>query len=430
MRKIRVIKIEKYLLIVTIISLSIPLIKDIGVIEIAVFNIPLFFLVSLWFIRMLLVKKHEFKLDLWDLSLILLGFWMLLSSAFILDTAMSRIFIWESAILLGMYSKHNYNITFNFKDLFRVFLFILLIQIVISILQLITFSSIGNIGAYFGEKSATDPVLVKGEVIRLVGTLGQPNLLCSLLIILLPFIYQLLIKDNGSFTLKQLFSISIYFSVLIIIFLSSSRMNLIISLSIPIIFWFIKTLGREGLLLSNVIKKILISFGFLIGLYLIIIFFDDFLLVRYNSYFSSLFERYNEISDSADNRLTQYVWAIKSIFQNPIFGVGYSNSFTIWKDIDAPLPSDFIYKPHSLYLIIATEGGIPSLLFFTFAVAIPYFRYLKSLKRVLIENHVYAISILMYLLVGLTYVFPVEHVLWPLFMLLLGSFTKVSKESI
>jgi len=279
----------------------------------------------------------------------------------------------------------------------------------------------GSLGRYIEEGLLNIPLgkVMENKVFlfRSFGTFVSPNRLGAFLVISLILLSPIFFKK--SFIKINAFFFAAFVLGLIGLVLSFSRTSwfsfFIFSLSG--VYWLYKKGHRFG---SQIKRIILMSLIFLI-------FLSPFLVLRLNSLLTS-FSYYG----SGSVRLKLIQEALHLIFLKPFFGVGL-NHFT-WGVVEWPLTDIrhiFLQPVHSVYLLIASEAGLPSLLFFLFFIISVLKRVDKNKEKV--SQKLYPLfvlgrnAVLSYLFIGLLEPFFLQPV-FDLFFLSLAILEVVSNK--
>tara|TARA_B100000686_G_C16670027_1_gene905888 strand:- start:810 stop:1307 length:498 start_codon:yes stop_codon:yes gene_type:complete len=93
--------------------------------------------------------------------------------------------------------------------------------------------------------------------------------------------------------------------------------------------------------------------------------------------FSDTFEEASEIGEGSSGvaaRMEMNKGALQAFIQSPIIGVGFKNSRWIWPKVDADVPSNWVYQPHNLYMIMLVEGGIFLFLAYLIYTLLPFYK--------------------------------------------------------
>jgi O-antigen ligase len=131
-----------------------------------------------------------------------------------------------------------------------------------------------------------------------------------------------------------------------------------------------------------------------------------------------------QLERSIKRRMEQYRGAVISTIHNPIFGVGFKQSRYIWPQVGIKMAKNRPLRPHSVYLILSTEAGLPALILFLCLSAMPLIRYFRQIlcnqAQARIARNIFMASMMAYLIVGCIYEVSTDHAVWPLFMFMIG----------
>ena len=93
--------------------------------------------------------------------------------------------------------------------------------------------------------------------------------------------------------------------------------------------------------------------------------------------FGDTFEEASETGKSTSGiaaRMEMNKGALQAFIMSPIIGVGYKNSRWIWPTVDADVPSNWVYQPHNIYLVMLVEGGIFLFIFYVIYTFYPFYK--------------------------------------------------------
>lgn len=418
-------RLERWALFAALFAIMFPLTLERGRIGLAPFDIPLGAVLLSWLGRRAL-RAPRFRWDTFDVLLVLLGAWMAVTTMLTAPKNLSELMMFESGLLLGIYANHNYRRTYDWDFVYRFALVALLLQVSVAILQIVTFSSIGNVRAYFGETLDTEPVLLFDVLNRPVGTLGFPNLLGNWLVMLMPFLYvRFAPRYRSGEWLSALWNFALWLLCIGVMMASLTRMNLMALAFSVLLFWWIR-IWQHGLRPSGNALRWLGkgSLAVVLVVFLAITFSEQI------SFFLQLIgERYTETGSSYSLRMEQYRGALISTLRHPFFGVGFGASKDIWASVKVNLPSWWIWSPHNVYLIVSSEAGLPGLAVFLAVVSLPVVLYIYSIDQATTQTTALFVSVATFLTFANAYVHPIGHGLWPLFVFLLGTLNRDARES-
>lgn len=380
-------QIEKFFFLATIGGLFIPLSVNLGFIILYVWNIPALGLIPVLMVRIFVKNKGKIRrFDLWDFSI--LGFIIILLLFTLtganLMTNFPLYMQYVTGLLMALYVRKAWERVITPKMVACIAIVAILIQSVTGIIQQITFSQFGNMTAYFGAKQSSHlKASFEVSISRIMGTLGQPNVVANWIITFFPFAYIAPylkgFKSNNMWLIKR---ITVILGA-ITVFLTISRGSIAFFILLCITFsipwgkrvWQLK--WTSGKFLNRfVFLGILIVMG---GIYIGVNFSEI------SSYYTVLEERIEGLTtatattsrQTADFRMEMNEGAIQKITAHPIVGLGFQNSKYIWDSVDTEIPGWWTYRPHNVYLAIAVEGGVLAFLFFVIYTCLPIYYLLR-----------------------------------------------------
>ena len=417
------IKLEKVCLFLTLIAIMFPLYTTVGFISIVSFSLPLAGLIFLWIFRALTTPGMSFNVNTWYIVLIFFGFWMFLSTAFNAPERLSRLMVWESALVLGLYARRNFGRSFNFSFILRFAVVALSLQGIVCVLQFITRSSIGAVQRCFGQVEDLEAVETMG-IQRFVGTFGAINVLGIWVVTLIPLVYAKYIQFYRRRSwLKKSFYLLLCLGGILITVLIASRFNFIGALLVCLAMWSLHQRRLKKDFSLRLLIQGLNRWTILVLLLAVIaVCYYDRINTVVEDYTSLAVGRVEAVDNSFSERWEQYKGAVLYLIKNPVLGAGYMQSDSIWSEVDVNKPIDTLQRPHNLFLIVAVEGGFPALILFVWLITRPLAVYLHHFKRLDLGHDAIMVSVWGYLFVNLVYMAGIIFMTWPLFMFLLGSF--------
>lgn len=221
------------------------------------------------------------------------------------------------------------------KSLLNVFLFVVVLQLLVSIAQQVFGITIsGKAGSEVGLNN------IDGEYFRSTGTLGHPGTLSQFIVILAPFLW--LEALNSKSLRKVLFMIG-YALCLLIVVLTFARTGIAV-IAITSMLMVFHSLISKGKFIS---KALICISVLLFGLY----FFD--------SYYSVIYDRFSNAPDESGSiRVVLAGIALDMLSQYPLSGVGL-NCFTDVMKLHDPsnIVSWWPHPVHNIFLLILAETG-------------------------------------------------------------------------
>jgi len=424
----QIIKIERVLLFITLVSILLPLKRDFSIISVSFFEIPLLFLMVSWGIRLMRTRGGLASVAVanWDFLLISFFVWSLLATILNAGGNIAAWTVWASSFLLAFYARQNYNCSFDFRLIRNFAVTALTLELLVALTQSFTHSSIGDIRRYLGIRESLQPRLAAiGLIQRVVGLGGAPNLLGILIVILLPILcFDLMQTRNKENSLKLHFYHVMFFLSTAMMILTLSRYNLFLLGLLFLIWRLVLFLRYKNILFLQKDNIRSAAHSLLIAMFIVSsLFIFKPVRQKINDYIFGSFLRMHRLSQSANIRLEQIRIGLQSIIQKPLFGVGFNNSAYIRYEQDGVyLPLKLVAAPHNVYILIASEAGIPALFFFIILVLRPYRFYAVRFKSYNAACDGLALSVFMYLMAGHAYLVAFNYSCWPLFLFILGSF--------
>ena len=379
------IKIEKILLIGILFGFLLPLSTGLPLFKLAAWNIPAGIILFIILLRGAFRNRFRIKrFDSWDYSIVGISIiylvMTLLGREFLLN--LSNLNHYISCLILSIYFRRIYGDLFTPKNLIIYAMISIGLESIIGLIQQITGTEFGNIQAYVGETPETTELRSIGDTDmgRVHGTLGTGNLVGNWIVMFLPFILygKYYIKNKYYMIWKNI----IVILSLIAVFLTISRFSITLYLGILFFPYFInitkiiKTKINTKYTVPNFVYSLIVS---LILISSTIIFWDSVLMMKeaVEFRFSDTFEEASEIGEGSSGvaaRMEMNKGALQAFIQSPIIGVGFKNSRWIWPKVDADVPSNWVYQPHNLYMIMLVEGGIFLFLAYLIYTLLPFYK--------------------------------------------------------
>ena len=331
----------------------------------------LLFLVLVFWLRRLILKKTSQSLEGKDYLFLLFVLLAVVSSAFGFYPALClsktlRLFL---VFLLYIYLKNN----LGFLKVSRIIGFVLAsgsFQALVATLQFFKQASLGL--HFFGEPVVSPLVLgvakfsVRGvKFIRPPGLLPHANILAAYLFLSIGALSYFWLRKNNSkhLGLKRIFLRDIFLSSLVFLLLLSLLLTFSRSGWVVFIFFFsvlslaLVAFRKFKKYHSKVLALFLLSLLIILSLSFI---FKDFLFVR----------THFDLKEKAISlRLVYQRMSLGLIKSHPIFGVGFSNYLSylsrnnLWQKYG--LKFTYLFQPvHNIYLLVASELGLVGLLLF------------------------------------------------------------------
>lgn len=299
-------------------------------------------------------------------------------------------------------------IKIKFRQLVYVFLASGLVQSCIAVFQYTKQSGLGL--KYLAESpinlitTGVAKIDVDGtKIMRAYGTFPHPNVFAAFLLINIFFLYYIWTTKKHSFAKNCLLMIA-YFVFLFALLLTFSRVVIFITLCLSLFYFAIILWQAIKNKDKSLLKRLIFIFFVLTILCLVFIslakpeVFSHFKLSSKSESFV-LRKHYNET-------------ALSIIADYPLLGVGMGNF--VWNlRIMFNLLADWTHQPvHNIYLLIASETGLISLIVFLMFVFILIKKLLVILKNS--KKYYFTLTTLLFLMAALLLVGLTDHFLWTL----------------
>jgi hypothetical protein len=369
---------EKLIFGVTLISFMLPLALNLDSgYRIYSFELPLAALVFLWLSR-LVFSRERLRFEKFDLYFLLFSLWIALSLSFndTWNTGGNLLLFWIKAYLIGFYVRYNLNRIISVHALITGLTIMLLLESLLGLFQGVNQSSFGVAQQYFGLETAHTTVF-DSELTRLVrvqGTFKHCNILGNWIVMLLPFalVRAVTMKTNA----RRFYWLAAAIGLVVLI-LTLSRANWgALFFGLTVMAWrtniidFKKVNWPRMTLLACVASIYVIS-----------------LAVTYSSElklaFEVLYKRVEVLPDSRSSglRLNAILAAATIVDENPLWGVGLGQSNEYLHYTEYEIRDSFRATVHNIFMIIASEGGIPACMIFVLMMWQVFRRTLQIVKR-------------------------------------------------
>lgn len=429
---ISLIRMERWLLFITLAVIVLPVSAEIGPIGIAPFMIPLALLLAAWCVRL----GRGSTLSIGALNhfwpLLFVGLMLTISSLIADQSINPDLMIWLAGLGVMLYASQNFALVFGFRTIVVFLAFILIIETGLASIQFFTNSYIGKATAYFGEtQDVTEEIkqIAQGAIFRPVGTLSVPNLLGTWLVMGSVVLYATIRWHPRISRLSfSVFGLLILLSLVILV-LSTSRANLAVLI---ISFFGLEVLVNLKLKLHRWGKMLLGLSGCaaILGALAMTAMIGEFNEgISQSTLGKGIVYRLENIEDSLAFRLYQYGSALSATLAFPVVGMGFGNSEQLWYLFDIDIPEHFHYRPHNIYLIIALEAGLIGGIVFLGTVLHLLIKYLQQWRHYNWKGHTVWIGAFVFLVLGLVYITPLSRGLWPFMCFWLGLLMAILRPS-
>ena len=368
-----------------------PLTKSFPLYRFATWSGPGMILLFLYLFRG--VHRNKFRIknfDWWEysiISIIIIYVIMTLFGQNFLNN-LPHLSHYLSCLILSIYFRRIYGELFTIKNLIFFALITIGLEAIIGLIQQITTSEFGNLSVYIGEKPETDALNTMGDTAmgRIHGTFGTGNLTGSWIIVFLPFIlYGKKIIDNKQYWIIR--NVVVILSM-VVVMLTISRFSIAAYFSIlcfPLLVNLFKKKKKYLKLKLRLPSVVFALFIFFSSISAGVIFWDSVLLMKQlvDYRFSMTFEEASELGEmtgGVDARMEMNIGAMQAFMRSPIIGLGYKNSRWIWPTVDANVPTNWVWQPHNLYMIMLVEGGIFLFIAYAFYTLFPFYKFWQLRK--------------------------------------------------
>lgn len=346
-------------------SLMLPWATHVAGIKIYPFDFLLLPLAVVWIVDSILADRLELQpVDIVLFLFIVWGFLPVLVAT-LPRPAFNGAAVWLRGAIVFIVARSAYGRVYSHRDVLWLAVVVLSLQGSLAVIQGVFQTDVGALNQYVGTK---EPVLntyvYNGQkLIRAQGTLSNSNVLASWFIVLLPLgVVSML---NAESTIHRVSRAS---AVLLGI------AGLVLTLSRGAILIF-TVMGIGGVLFFNRarLRRVLVP-SFVVTILM---------LASVISY-TPLRDRFLKVMEAGFTRLEMIMMGIRVLKDRPFFGTGYDN-FAIVKRNLIGSPVVKFESPHgsvhNIYMLIATEAGIPALLLFLLFV-------LLVVRQAFIANHI------------------------------------------
>lgn len=371
-RLINLVTLERWTFYMVFGMLMIPLVLRRGV-YIYTFDPFLGTLLILWSIRSIhrsdrqrqkQARSSKLRMRFADGLIILLMLWTLFSTVFSLNPTASILqwLLLMRGTLLYAYLRVNFGRVITIADVKRIIVALLMVETILALVQFATNSRIGSINDYFGSTETYANAYFRssiGQVIRVVGTFHNPNLLADWIILLSPFIYAWIyfripihpifyyvLLLMAVFALLFTFSRSgwISFGAGVVIFIIRA-----VTLNVHPLTIRVNYVLKQWILLSLIIGAVILAGGYLSDVI-------DFTII---------FDRFADATLSGSWRLAYVKLAYQFIEKFPLTGIGLDNfnqGISLYHE-ELYIPTILRYAQryttvHNVYLLFFAETGI------------------------------------------------------------------------
>lgn len=371
-------KLESFLFFTFFMTLMAPLsLEVLPGFRIYLLDFPLLGLYVCLFMRVCM-RRGRLSLGAFDFVFLLFYVWNLYCSYNGENFANSIpwLWLWLRGYVIIFYMRHAVGSFISEKLLFTAIGVCLALEPALAILQTVTQSSVGVVQQYFGVlKTRESGWLYEGNrVTRAQGTFMHANFFANWLVFLMPFLQARI--NNTDQTFRRNYALW-WFGCLSVLLLTLSRAN-----------WMAFLLGALAVLLAeNRYRKLwsnqrrwaayIVVPILLIGVAYTV--FPDEIGFVLEVVYARAERTFDDKSANIRTDLLAGAWQV--LGENYVTGVGLGNSKFMIMESNPFIPSWFRATVHNIYLIVATESGIPGLALFLMLNLWPLFRILSALRR-------------------------------------------------
>lgn len=320
-----------------------------------VYDVFLMILYLLWIPGLLIKRNEKIHISASDIC-----FWLIIFMAFLSmhNAAAPQFSVYEIVRLVVMYMLFLYMANLNQRAELKIILIALLFGLFAeSILGVVQYVTGGFLGlGLLGERST---MMTFNEISRVGGTLGHPNGFARYLGFLIPLTMSLTLAPiKGKYKTVCGFLALFGMVALILTYSRAAWGGLGLSLIVMIV------LGLIARLISWRKAFVLTVVG-LLGLSLLVFSFREEISTRL----------FTDDSGSMASRVPQIEIASNIIKAHPVIGIGinnYAEVMHLYDNTSERITSWFPNVVHNVYLLIASEIGIPGLCFFLLFIFLFY----------------------------------------------------------
>jgi len=406
--------IVRILLLLVGFSLMTPLVYWVGIIGIPVWAIPVGALAFLQLGIICVRGNPRFRLpDRFEIAILVFIISILLSTAANPpegDLAVNKLFVYTLSFGLAVYAKRNFGRLFNIKHIVIFSYLFVSIEFFVCIIQYVTQSPIGNIGAYLGE---TQTRYIGGSLERILGfsrisgTMGvSGNTLANSIVALLPFVVasRSVFTKSRRVTLHYVAQRVTIAMAVITVLMTVSRLSLIVLFTFSMglvgqkVYEFLRVfssytdVGRKTFRFDLTHFYNLVSVFVVAGLIFLLAFSNSRIQNAMESGVQAVEYRFSQIGEESSvgnepiqDRYLQIDGAMKMFSDSPyIIGVGYRNANQLGVKTDVRLNNPQI-RVHNAYFQFLAEGGFFAFISLVFITLYPLYLVYKSGKNKVVK---------------------------------------------
>ena len=333
---------------------------------IAPYDIPLIFILLLWFLKILTNYTYRSVLKKYDFVLFLIP----IGYAFSIINSKAIFFsLYEIAriikmILVVLFLRDYVNTRQKIQFIFYSLVIVIFFQFIFAFMQSILGTTYG---LNFFQRGAEARMVNIGSFMRAEGTLGHCNTLAQYLnMVLFPMLSFFAIEKKIGNKLWLIIGICLTIVMLFLTFSRSGWTSFIIGIAIYLLFKPKMSYGKSR-------KSFKYAVSFLFCGILIISF-----IFRQN-----IIDRFTTASEiSTDQRIDLLVVAANMVTKHPFIGIGLNN-FTevIHMYDDTGISKIFPAPVHNIYLLILAETGIIGLAYTLFCLTLLLLYFIRLIKK-------------------------------------------------
>ncbi|MDZ7305970.1 MAG: O-antigen ligase family protein [candidate division KSB1 bacterium] len=389
-------KLEKLAFWITLITFPLPLAMRLeSGYRIYLFEVPLWAVYFFWAFRLGL-RDQRLHFTKFDFFFLLFLVWLLVSIAYnnAWDTGANNWWFWIKAFLVGFYLRHNLNRLYPLSAIVTFLVVTIALESALGLLQSITQSSIGAVQQYFGQEMEHISIYKAGmmNLLRVQGTFKHSNILGNWIVMLLPLVVA---KALMSTSRARLFYWICAVTTGIALVLTLSRGNWGAA-----VFGMLVMFNATGVLTFKRVNWARLLFSALLaGIFLVTLIFT---YAAEIALFSEALSQRIEMLPGSRSETIRYTLLLASselIAENPVLGVGLGRSNELLHYTEYEIRDRFSATVHNIFMIIATEGGVPACLLFLLAIWQPL-QHIYRLARVKREASSEAVGVVAAGMVG------------------------------
>jgi hypothetical protein len=428
----RWLEVESALLAVTLAALMMPLKLELGAVGVAAFMGPLFALVMMGVARVGW-RQIGRSLARWEWVLLAFGLWVALGAALRPNSDRAAVMMLLGALPLAIYVRRAWGTTVNSTFLTRFMIAAAAVQVSVCALQLATFSSIGNVQAYFGKTESTEALLVQGgRLLRLVGTLGMTNAVGTWLAMSSAFVFAEMAhpaRSRGQSLGRQMGLLGLWVGGAAATLIAVSRANIAALFTVPMVLvglWWMRGQTRpRGVVGTASVRRW--ALGALLLAVVLLLPWEQSATVQ--RFLEGADQRWSDTERALAPRMRLAAETASVVQARPLLGAGFGRTGITWRGLNGDRAEARRLRPHNLWLLIAADCGLPAVMLLALVFALPIVPAVWAPGRMGWEATVLVAALTAYLWASMFYFHPITPAMWPLALVLLAALDAVVNEA-